>query len=113
MVTELCRAATRAHVTAVDEAAPAKGTPPEALTRVLHGLGRLAPVVGLLGLQPLDEHVEASLLAQTEQTENSLRELVRRGQDSGDFRLEVDPEWFLTMLTWLMVGARTPCAWAG
>jgi TetR/AcrR family transcriptional regulator, mexCD-oprJ operon repressor len=62
-------------------------------------------VVGLLGLQPLQEHVEASLLARTAATEESLRRLVRRGQESGHFRVEVDPEWVLTMLTWLLVGA--------
>ena len=105
LVAELCRAAAQAYVQAVDEAAPEKGTPPEALTRVVAGLGRLASVVGLLGLQPLSEHVETSLLSHTARTEARLRRLVRRGQESGDFRVEVDPEWFLAMVTWLMVGA--------
>jgi AcrR family transcriptional regulator len=105
LVAELCEAAARAYVRAVDEAALEDGTPTQALARVVEALGRLASVVGLLGLQPLSEHVEASLLAQTAQAEDRLRRLVRRGQESGLFRVEVDPEWFLTMLTWLMVGA--------
>jgi len=105
LVAELCEAAAQAYVRAVDEAALEEGTPTEALARVVQALGRLASVVGLLGLQPLDEHVEASLLARTAQAEDKLRRLVRRGQESGLFRVEVDPEWFLAMLTWLMVGA--------
>ena len=105
LVAELCEAAARAFVRAVQEAAPQEGSPPQALARVVQALGRLAAVVGLLGLQPLQEHVEASLLARTAATEESLRRLVRRGQESGDFRVEVDPEWVLTMLTWLMVGS--------
>jgi AcrR family transcriptional regulator len=105
LVAELCEAAAQAYVRAVDEAAPDDGPPTQALARVVEALGRLASVVGLLGLQPLGEHVEASLLAQTAHTEEKLRLLVRRGQESGDFRVEVDPEWFVTMLMWLMVGA--------
>lgn len=105
LVAELCDAAARAFVRAVDEAALEDGTPTKALARVVDALGRLASVVGLLGLQPMDEHVEASLLAQTAQAEDRLRRLVRRGQEQGLFRVEVDPEWFLTMLTWLLVGA--------
>lgn len=105
LIAELCQAAAQAYVRAVDEAALDEGTPTEALARVVDTLGRLASVVGLLGLQPLGEHMEASLLAQTAQTEEKLRRLVRRGQEGGQFRVEVDPEWFLAMLTWLMVGA--------
>ncbi|GAA2722519.1 TetR/AcrR family transcriptional regulator [Cellulomonas aerilata] len=105
LVAELCQAAAEAFVRAVQDAAPDDGSPVQALERVVEGLGRLAAVVGLLGLQPLQEHVEAALLEQTAATEESLRRLVRRGQESGDFRVEVDPEWVLTMLTWLMVGA--------
>ncbi|WP_432570263.1 TetR/AcrR family transcriptional regulator [Kineococcus sp. SYSU DK005] len=105
LVAELCEAAAQAFVRAVQDAAPQDGPPARALERVVENLGRLAPVVGLLGLQPLSEHVETSLLERTAATEESLRRLVRRGQESGDFRVEVDPEWVLTMLTWLMVGA--------
>jgi TetR/AcrR family transcriptional regulator, mexCD-oprJ operon repressor len=105
LVAELCRDAAEAFVRAVQEAAPAEGDPPEALERVVDALSRLAAVVGLLGLQPLQEHVEASLLARTAATEESLRQLVRRGQESGHFRVEVDPEWFVTMVTWSLVGA--------
>ena len=105
LVAELCEAAARAYVRAVDESALDDGTPTEALARAVGALGRLASVVGLLGLQPLSEHVEASLLAQTARAEDRLRRLVRRGQESGVFRVEVDPEWVITMLIWLMVGA--------
>lgn len=105
LITELCRAAAQAYVRAIDGAAPEEGTPTQALARVVDALGRLVPVVGLLGLQPLSEHVEASLLAHTAQTDEKLRRLVRRGQEGGEFRVEVDPEWFLAMLTWLPVGA--------
>ncbi|MEU4835914.1 hypothetical protein [Streptosporangium sp. NPDC023615] len=45
------------------------------------------------------------MLAQTAQTEDKLRRLVHRGQESGHFRVEVDPEWVLATLTWLMVAA--------
>ncbi|NIZ91944.1 TetR/AcrR family transcriptional regulator [Kineococcus rubinsiae] len=105
LVAELCGAAAEAYVRAVEGAAPGSGNPREALARVVAALGRLAAVAGLLGLQPLQEHVEAALLARTAQTEDSLRRLARRGQESGDFRVEVDPEWFVSMLTWLLVGA--------
>lgn len=105
LVAELCGAAAEAFVRAVEEASPQEGTPAEALERVVDALGRLAAVVGLLGLQPLQEHVENALLVRTAATEEALRQVVRRGQESGDFRVEVDPEWVLTMLTWLLVGA--------
>jgi TetR/AcrR family transcriptional repressor of mexCD-oprJ operon len=105
LVAQLCQAAAQAYVRAVDAAAPEDGSPLQALVRVVDGLAQLAPVVGLLGLQPLAEHVEASLLAQAERTEEKLRRLVRRGQESGQFRVDVDPEWFLAMLTWLLVAA--------
>jgi TetR/AcrR family transcriptional regulator, mexCD-oprJ operon repressor len=105
LVAELCEAAAEAFVRAVQDAAPEDGPPPQALQRVVQALGRLAAVVGLLGLQPIQEHVETSLLQRTAATEESLRRLVRRGQESGHFRVEVDPEWVLTMLTWLLVGA--------
>jgi AcrR family transcriptional regulator len=105
LVTQLCRAAVQAYVRAVDEAATEEGAPTEALARVVDSIGRLVPVVGLLGLQPLAEHVEASLLAETAETDDKLRRLVRRGQESGHFRVEVDPEWVLATLTWLTVAA--------
>ena len=105
LVAQLCHAAVQAYVRAVDEAATEEDSPPEALVRVVDALGQLAPAVGLLGLQPLAEHVEASLLAQTGETDDKLRQLVRRGQESGHFRIDVDPEWFLAMLTWLVVAA--------
>ncbi|GAB3598906.1 hypothetical protein GCM10027586_01260 [Kineococcus gypseus] len=105
LVAQLCRAAAEAFVRAVEASVPEEGPAPEALDRVLEGLGRLAAVVGLLGLQPLHEHVEIELLARTAATEERLRRLVRRGQEDGHFRVEVDPEWVLTMLTWLLVGA--------
>ena len=105
LVAELCQAAAHAYVRAVEGAATEKGPPVQAMARVIAALGRLAPVVGLLGLQPLDEHVEAALLTQTAHTEDKVRQLVRRGQETGHFRVDVDPEWVLTMLTWLMVGA--------
>src|SRR3712207_4360249 len=75
LVAELCEAAAEAFVRAVDEAAPEEGPAPQALERVVQALGRLAGVVGLLGLQPLQEHVEAALLARTAATENALRRL--------------------------------------
>jgi hypothetical protein len=34
-----------------------------------------------------------------------VRALVRAGQQAGVFRVDVDPEWVLTALTWLVVGA--------
>src|SRR3712207_5886556 len=76
LVAGLCEAAAQAFGRAVDAACLEEGTPTEALTRVIDALGRLASVVGLLGLQPLSEHVEASLLAQTTDAEEKLRRLV-------------------------------------
>lgn len=105
LVAELCEAAAAAFVLAVESAAVDDGPAPQALERVVEAVGRLAPAVGLLALQPLDDRVEASLLDRTAQTQEALRRLVRRGQEAGAFGVEVDPEWFLTMLTWLMVGA--------
>ena len=105
LVAQLCEAAVRAFVGVVNAAEPEGDSPSAALRRVVSGLARLAPVVGLLGLQPLDEHVESTLLEQISNAEERLRQLIRRGQEAGDFRVEVDPEWVLTMLTWLMVGS--------
>jgi AcrR family transcriptional regulator len=105
LVAELCGAAANAFLLAVDGARPEEGPPAQALERVVRALGLLAPVYGLLGLQPLDRHVEASLLEQAAETEERLRRLVRRGQEAGQFRVDVDPEWVLAMLTWLLVAA--------
>ena len=105
LVAQLCQTATEAYIRAVDDAAPEKGPPLQALARVLGNVGRLAPVIGLLGLQPLEEHVEAALLVRSAETEQRLRLLVRRGQQSGHFEVHVDPEWFLATVTWLTVAA--------
>lgn len=105
LVVELCEAAAEAFVRAVQDAAPAEGSPPQAMERVVAALSDLASVVGLLGLQPLHERVEAALVERVAAADEALRDLVRRGQESGDFRVQVDPEWVLTMLTWLLVGA--------
>ena len=105
LVSELCEAAAHAYFQAVEHAAPEQGPSVQALQRLTHTLGQLAPVYGLLGLQPLAEHVEASLLAQAADTEERLRRLVRRGQEDGSFRVDVDPDWVLAMLTWLLVAA--------
>ncbi|MDV8023521.1 TetR/AcrR family transcriptional regulator [Rhodococcus sp. IEGM 1330] len=105
LVVQLCEAAVRAFVGVVDTTDPGRGEPTAALRRVVSELAELAPVVGLLGLQPLVEHVESALLERISGAEERLRLLIRRGQEAGEFRVEVDPEWFLTMLTWLMVGS--------
>ncbi|MDI9894352.1 TetR/AcrR family transcriptional regulator [Rhodococcus sp. IEGM 1381] len=105
LVVELCEAAVRAFVGIVDATDPGRGTPTAALARVVSELAELGPMVGLLGLQPLAEHVESALLEQISAAEGRLRHLIRRGQEAGEFRVEVDPEWFLTMSTWLMVGS--------
>ena len=108
LVEQLCELACRALVAAIAEAAPEQGTPTDALARVLDHLGHLASVAGLLGLQPLDGRIEEALLAQIATTEDDLRALVRRGQEDGSFRFEVDPEWLLAMVVWLSVaGADT------
>nr|WP_240895262.1 TetR/AcrR family transcriptional regulator [Kineococcus siccus] len=103
LVAELCEAAAHGYLQAVDTARPEDGPPAQALERVVEAVGHLAPVAGLLGLQPLAEHVEAALLEQAADTEERLRALVRRGQRDGSFRVDVDPEWVLTMLTWMTV----------
>jgi TetR/AcrR family transcriptional repressor of mexCD-oprJ operon len=68
---------------------------------VLAEVSRPAPVHGLLVLQPLDEHVERGLIDRAQGTER----LVRRGQESGDFRVDLPADWVLTTITWLVVGA--------
>ncbi|EON32356.1 Transcriptional regulator, TetR family protein [Gordonia terrae C-6] len=102
-VAELCEAATRAYIRAVDAAAVDRGSAGDALTRLLSNIADIADTVGLLGLQPLEEHVEQSLLTQAADTENAIRALVRRGQEDGEFNVAIDPEWVLAMLTWLTV----------
>src|SRR3712207_4854439 len=105
LVSALSERALSAYVEAVERAGPEDGPAPEALRRVLGELCRLAPVYGLLVLQPLDEHVERGLLDRARAGDERLIGLVRRGQESGDFRVDLPADWVLTTITWLVVGA--------
>ena len=105
LVGTLCRQAVEAFVAATGEVAAEQDDP----VRVLRDLvARMAPIgarYGLLVTQPLEELVERDLLARAAAGEDRVRALVRRGQTAGAFRVDVDPEWVLTALTWLVVGA--------
>lgn len=105
LVTALSERALAGYVDAVDRSRPEEGPPAEALRRVLGELAGLAPEHGLLVLQPLDEHVERALLDRARAVDERLTGLVRRGQESGDFRVDLPADWVLTVITWLVVGA--------
>lgn len=105
LVSALSERALSAYVDAVERARPEEGPAPEALRRVLGEVSRLAPVHGLLVLQPLDEHVERGLIDRARKEDERVTGLVRRGQESGDFRVDLPADWVLTTITWLVVGA--------
>ena len=105
LVSALSERALSAYVDAVERARPEHGPAPEALRRVMGELSRLAPVHGLLVLQPFDEHVERGLIDRARNGDERLIGLVRRGQASGDFRVDLPADWVLTTITWLVVGA--------
>jgi AcrR family transcriptional regulator len=105
LVEELSRRAVQAYAAAVDGARTEEGMAQEALRRLLMGLARLAPGYGLLALQPLDEMVEADLLALASGADERIRHLVHRGQEAGEFRVDVPADWVLSSVTWLVVAA--------
>ena len=105
LVSALSERAVSAYIDAVDRARPEQGPPPEALRRVLAELVPLAPVYGLLVLQPLDEQIERGLLDRAREGDQRLTRLVARGQEAGHFRLDLPADWVLTAITWLVVGA--------
>jgi hypothetical protein len=79
-------------------------------------VARLVPLgsrYGVMATQPLDELVEQGLLDRAAAGEDRVRALVRRGQEEGTCRVEVEPGWVLTALTWLVVGAAGGCVSAG
>lgn len=104
LINELCVSAVEAFLAVIDRAEPEVGDAEDAWSRVVGGVAELAPVCGLLGLQPLTAHVEAALLARASEGENRIKRLIRRGQKSGTFRDDLDPEWVLALLTWSTVG---------
>ena len=101
----LSQRAVDAYVGAVELAHPEQGSATEAMRRLVVALVDLAPTYGLLVLQPLDGVVEEALLTRAGAADERLRRLVERGQESGDFRVDLGPDWVSTMLTWLVVGA--------
>jgi AcrR family transcriptional regulator len=105
LVEELGKRAVQAYTAAVDAARPEEGSPADALRRLLGELARLAPGHGLLALQLLDELVEADLIELASAADERVRRLVYRGQEKGDFRVDVPAEWVLTSVTWLVVAA--------
>lgn len=106
LVGALCRQAVEAFVAATE---PLAGDLGGDCVSALRGLvARLVPLgsrYGLLTSQPLDDLVEQELLGRAAAGEDRVRALVRRGQEAGAFRVDVDPEWVLTALTWLVGGA--------
>ena len=105
LVEELGRRAVRAYTSAVEAARPEGGGAAQALRRLLGELARLAPGYGLLALQPLDELVEADLLELAAAADERVIRLVHRGQEAGEFRVDVPAEWVLSSVTWLVVAA--------
>ncbi|MGY1803502.1 TetR/AcrR family transcriptional regulator [Blastococcus sp. SYSU D00922] len=105
LVEELGRRAVVAYTSAVDAARPEEGQATEALLRLLGQLAGLAPGYGLLALQPLGEPVEADLLELATAADDRVRRLVHRGQEAGDFRVDLPAEWVLSSVTWLVVAA--------
>jgi AcrR family transcriptional regulator len=105
LVEELGRRAVLAYTAAVDAARPDEGRPADALRRLLGQLARLAPGYALLALQPLDELVEEDLLELAAAADDRVRHLVHRGQEAGQFRVDVPAEWVLSSVTWLVVAA--------
>ncbi|GAA5118029.1 TetR/AcrR family transcriptional regulator [Alloalcanivorax gelatiniphagus] len=103
LIGELCTSAVQAFLDAVDRAEPESGDSADAWDRVVDGVAELASVFGLLGLQPLSAHLETALLERASVGEDRIRQLLRRGQRSGHFADDVDPEWVLTLLTWSTV----------
>jgi AcrR family transcriptional regulator len=104
LIGTLCRQAVEAFVAAT-EGVGQDGDPVVALRALV---GRLVPLgarYGLLATQPVEELVERELLARAAAGEERVRALVRDGQAAGVFRVDVDPEWVMTALTWLVVGA--------
>ena len=105
LVEELSRRAVQAYTAAVDAARPEEGHAEEALHRLLGQLARLAPGSGLLALQPLDDSVETGLLELAADADDRVRGLVHRGQEAGDFRVDVPADWVLASVTGLVVAA--------
>ena len=104
LVGELCSSAVEGFLAAVERAEPERGDAAQAWDRVVSATSDLAPVFGLLGLQPLAAHVETALLDRTAGGEERIRNLLRRGQRDGVFSDDLDPEWILMLLTWSVVG---------
>ena len=105
LVAELGRRAVEAYTAAVEAARPEEDRPTDALRRLLGELARLAPGYGSLALQPIDELVEADLLELAAAADDRVRRLVHRGQEAGEFRVDVPAEWVLSSVTWLVVAA--------
>src|SRR3712207_3054326 len=103
LVEELSRRAVQAYTAAGDAARPEEGDAVDALGRLLVRLARLSPGYGLLALQPVDELVEAGLLALATAADDRVRRLVHRGQEAGEFRVDGPAEWVLASVTWLVV----------
>ncbi len=110
LVTTVCRRAVEAFVAATGPAAAGggdegAGDPVHALRGLVARLVPLGVRYGLVATQPLEDLVERDLLERAAAGEDRVRALVRRGQEEGAFRVDVDPEWVLTTLVWLVVGA--------
>jgi AcrR family transcriptional regulator len=106
LVGALCRQAVEAFVAATEPGPGGDGVDCASALRAL--VARLVPLgarYGLMATQPLDELVERDLLERAAAGEERVRALLRRGQEDGSFRVDVEPEWVLTVLTWLVVGA--------
>lgn len=118
LVGALCRQAVEAFVAATEPVAedladdlaedPTGDLGGDCVSALRGLVARLVPLgsrYGLLTSQPLDDLVEQELLGRAAAGEDRIRALVRRGQEAGSFRVDVDPEWVLTALTWLVGGA--------
>lgn len=80
-----------------------EGSALEALRRVITALGKHGMRFRIILLRA-PEH-NARFLAQREKAFTPLLEVVKRGQDAGEVREDLSPEWILTAMTSLLTAA--------
>lgn len=105
LVRELSRQAVSSYVDVVAGSTLREDRPSIALRRLAWALAELAPRYGLLALQPLSERVESEILLAADAADEEIKDLIRRGQSGGEFRVDLPAEWIAQSLTWLIVGA--------
>ncbi|MBP2475410.1 AcrR family transcriptional regulator [Crossiella equi] len=104
LVLELAKLALAEGEAALEAAKPEDDDAPEALRRVVQEFMPIADLYAFLtGEHQLLEHAE--LDAGYELVDRRLTALVRRGQESGHFRVDLTAEWMVEALVSLLTGA--------